>query len=54
MTCDTRNCVYVIECGRCYKYYIGETRNFRLRANLRPYKKEQGFRCQQTYISLYS
>ena len=34
MTCDTRNCVYVIECAGCYKYYIGETGNFRLRANL--------------------
>ena len=34
MTCDTRNCVYVIECTGCYKYYIGETGNFRLRANL--------------------
>ena len=34
MTCDTRNCVYVIECTGCYKYYIGETGNFRLRTNL--------------------
>ena len=31
MTCDTRNCVYVIECTGCYKYYIGETGNFRLK-----------------------
>ena len=34
MTCDTRNCVYVIECTGCYKYYIGETGNLRLGANL--------------------
>ena len=33
MACDTRNYVYVIGCVGCYKYYIGETSNFRLRAN---------------------
>lgn len=34
MTCDVLNCVYVLECGGCGKYYIGETNNFRLRTNL--------------------
>ena len=34
MTCDTRNCIYVLQCGGCSKYYIGETNNFRLRINL--------------------
>ena len=34
MTCDVRNCVYVLECAGCFKYYIGETNNFRLRTNL--------------------
>ena len=42
MTGGTRNCVYVIECAGCYKYYIGETGNFRLRANAkRPYEKDE-------------
>ena len=43
MTCDTHNCVYVIECTGCFKYYIGETGNLRLRTNLhRDHTKKGG------------
>ena len=34
MTCNTFNCIYVIECQGCFKMYIGETNNLRLRINL--------------------
>ena len=34
MTCNTFNCIYVIECQGCFKMYIGETNNLRLRVNL--------------------
>ena len=34
MTCDVRNCVYVLECAGGFKYYIGETNKLRLRINL--------------------
>lgn len=34
MSCDTLNCIYVINCMGCNKIYIGETNNFRLRTNL--------------------
>ena len=33
MTCNTLNCIYVIECQGCYKMYIGETNNLTLRTN---------------------
>ena len=33
-TCDTLNCIYVLKCNSCEKYYIGETNNFRLRTSL--------------------
>ena len=34
MTCNCKNCLYVIECQGCKQMYIGETNNFRLRTNL--------------------
>lgn len=34
MNCNTLNCIYVLQCCGCLKYYIGETSNFRLRTNL--------------------
>lgn len=33
MNCNSRNVVYVLECGGCDKLYIGETNNLRLRIN---------------------
>jgi hypothetical protein len=34
MNCNTRNCVYVMECMGCNFIYVGETNNLRLRVNL--------------------
>lgn len=34
MNCDTENCIYVLVCVNCNKFYIGETNNLRLRTNL--------------------
>ena len=34
MTCRVKNVIYVIECLRCRKYYIGETNNLRNRTTL--------------------
>ena len=33
MDCDVKNCIYVLECVGCTKYYIGESNNIRLRTN---------------------
>lgn len=34
MTCNSKNCLYVVECQGCKQMYIGETNNLRLRTNL--------------------
>ena len=34
MSCNTMNCIYVLQCNGCQDLYIGETSNFRLRVNL--------------------
>ena len=34
MSCDTKNCIYLLQCAGCQDIYIGETNNFRLRINL--------------------
>ena len=34
MTCNCKNCIYVIVCQACGMMYIGETNNLRLRTNL--------------------
>ena len=34
MSCDSKNCIYVLECQGCGADYIGETNDLRLRTNL--------------------
>ena len=34
MTCNTKNCIYVLKCAGCLKMYIGETSCLRSRTNL--------------------
>ena len=34
MSCNTKKCLYVLQCAGCQDIYIGETNNFRLRINL--------------------
>ena len=34
MSCNTMNCIYVLQCTGCQDLYIGETCNFRSRVNL--------------------
>ena len=47
MNCNTKNCIYVLICQGCNEYYIGQTNDLRLRANLH---RNDIKRCTKLYV----